>query len=381
LRNDTLSGTDLNMDMSDAGNFGLPSDRGGKDLGIFLPIGNGGWILSSTAPVLDASYAYNRDAALIAEEIGLDFIMSMAKWRGYGGVTQHWETSLDSQILMTALAVETRRVKIWTTVHTLLQNPAVTAKMIATLDQVSDGRAGLNVVPGAYRGEFEQMGAWPNDIGHDERYELATEWVQAVKRLWSEPSVTQEGRFFTLRDCRSEPKPLQKPRPFLVAAGMSTCGMRFTIEQTDAIFIGGRDDDELRSVSLHVKEMARAAGRRMRTYAMLILVIEDSDEAAAATLQLYREGFDEEAFRGMMRSYGMIDAEIGRENAFTARARSGLMAPHAEGSPQTILRRMIELMENCQLDGLMLIFPEYHSGLRRFGAEILPALRARFAIE
>ncbi len=366
------------MDTSEAGNFGLPSDRGGKDLGIFLPIGNGGWILSSTAPVLDASYAYNRDAALIAEEIGLDFIMSMAKWRGYGGVTQHWETSLDSQILMSALAVETRRVKIWTTVHTLLQNPAVTAKMIATLDQVSQGRAGLNVVPGAYRGEFEQMGAWPNDIGHDERYELATEWVQAVKRLWTEPSVTQEGRFFTLRDCRSEPKPVQKPRPFLVAAGMSERGMRFTIEQTDAIFIGGRDDDELRSVSLHAKEMARAAGRRMRTYAMLILVIEDSDEAAEATLRLYREGFDEEAFRGMMRSYGMIDAEIGRENAFTARARSGLMAPHAGGSPQTILRRMIQLMENCELDGMMLIFPEYHSGLRRFGAEILPALRAHF---
>ncbi len=366
------------MGTSDTGSFGLPSDHGGKDIGIFLPIANGGWILSSTAPVIDASYAYNRDTALIAEEIGLDFIMSMAKWRGYGGSTRHWDTALDSQILMTALAVETKRVKIWTTVQTLLQNPAVTAKMIATLDQVSHGRAGLNVVPGAYRGEFEQMGAWPNDIDHDERYELATEWIQAVKRLWTEASVTQEGRFFTLRDCRSEPKPVQKPRPFIVAAGMSERGLRFTIEQTDAIFIGGRDDEELRSVSLHAKEVAGAAGRRLRTYAMLILVIEDDDEAAEATLRLYRDGFDEEAFRGMMRSYGAIDAEIGKENSFTARARSGLMAPHAEGSPETILRRIIHLLERCELDGMMLIFPEYHSGLQRFGKEILPKLRRHF---
>ena len=59
--------------------FGLPCDTGGKDLGIFLPIANGGWILSSTTPPLDASYEYNRMAALPAEEIGLDFIMSIAK--------------------------------------------------------------------------------------------------------------------------------------------------------------------------------------------------------------------------------------------------------------------------------------------------------------
>ena len=366
------------MDTPSVDAFGLPSDHGGKDLGIFMPIANGGWILSSTAPTIDASYAYNREAALIADEIGLDFIMSMAKWRGYGGVTKHWSTALDSQILMTALAVETKRVKIWTTVQTLLQNPAVTAKMIATLDQVSNGRVGLNVVPGAYRGEFEQMGAWPVDIGHDERYELATEWIQAVKRLWTEPSVTQEGRFFTLRDCQSEPKPIQKPRPFIVAAGMSERGMRFTVEQADAIFAGGRDDDELRKVSRSAKAMALAAGRTVRTYSMLMLVIEDTDIAAEATLAHYREGFDEEAFRGMMRSYGMIDAEIGKENAFTARARSGLMAPHVEGCPDTIIRRMIHLIEDCELDGLMLIFPEYLYGLRRFGTEILPALRAHF---
>ena len=60
--------------------FGLPSDTGAKDFGIFMPIANGGWILSSTTPPIDGSYEYNRAAALLAEEIGLDFIMSMAQW-------------------------------------------------------------------------------------------------------------------------------------------------------------------------------------------------------------------------------------------------------------------------------------------------------------
>lgn len=358
--------------------FGLPSDDGSKDFGIFMPIANGGWILSSTTPVIDGSYEYNRQAALLAEEIGLDFIMSMAKFRGYGGRTEHWRSSLDSMVLMSALAAQTSRVKIWTTFHTLLQNPAVAAKMIATLDQVSHGRAGLNVVPGAFKGEFSQMGAWPDTISHDDRYELASEWLRAIKALWTEPSVTMKGKYFTLEDCHSDPKPVQKPRPFIVAAGMSERGMRFAIEETDAIFIGGRDDDELRSTSLRAKQLAREAGRRLRTYAMLILVIEDSDAEADATIERFRAGFDEEAFYGMMRSYGMIDAEIGRENAFTARARTGITAPHAAGSPATIAARMTQLIEHSDLDGMMLIFPDYQSGLARFGAEILPSLRARF---
>ena len=125
--------------------FGLPSDTGGRDFGVFLPIANGGWMLSSTTPRLDGSYALNREIAVLAEDLGLDFVMSMAKWKGYGGITEHWKYALDSQMLMAALAETTSRVKVWTTVHTLLQNPAVTAKMIATLDEISGGRAGLNM--------------------------------------------------------------------------------------------------------------------------------------------------------------------------------------------------------------------------------------------
>ena len=59
--------------------FDIPSDTGGKDIGIFLPIANGGWILSKNKPELDGSYAYNRQCAILAEEAGFDFVMSMSK--------------------------------------------------------------------------------------------------------------------------------------------------------------------------------------------------------------------------------------------------------------------------------------------------------------
>ena len=356
--------------------FGLPSDQGGKDFGVFLPIANGGWILSSTAPRLDGSYDYNRRVALLAEEGGFDFIMSMAKWRGYGGATQHWRQSLDSQILMSALAALTTRVKVWTTVHTLLQNPAVTAKMIATLDHVSGGRAGLNVVTGSYKGEFEQMRAWRDQVDHDQRYDLAEEWVSIIKRLWSEDSVTHQGRYFTMEDCQSDPKPVR--RPFLICAGTSERGMRFTATQMDAIFATGRDDAELRQISLSAKAMARDAGHRLRTYTMMTLVIGETDAEAQAQEDYIRTGFDAEACLGMMRAYGFLDSEMGRENAFVQSARSAFMTPRVTGSAETVAARLIELIESCELDGLMLVFPDYLASMPVFATEIMPRIRARF---
>ncbi len=357
---------------------GLPSDRGGKDLGVFMPMANGGWILSSTTPTLDGSYAYNRQVARLAEQGGLDFIMAMAKWRGFGGHTEHWRRSLESQLLMAALAEATQRVKVWATVHTLLQNPAVTAKMIATLDHISGGRAGLNVVTGSFKDEFEQMGAWREDVDHDQRYDLADEWVQVVKRLWTEPTVNFDGRYFQMKDCQSDPKPLAHPHPFLVCAGTSPKGMQFTVDRMDAIFLGGSDLADLTAKSRQAKAMAAASGRSIKTYSMINLVLGDTDSDAQAREARYRDGFDEGAFHGMLRAYGFLDAEIGKENAFTRKARTGFIAEHVVGAPATVSAHLIRMLNECQLDGLMLIFPDYLEGLPLFSAQILPRLRARF---
>src|SRR6201989_2892861 len=208
------------------------------EFGVFLPIANGGWIVSNTTPVLDGGWAQNRDAAIAAEQAGFDFgmavgkgggwartrepasapeqavfdfAMAMGKWRGFGGATGHWGTSLEAVTMMAGIAALTKRVKVWATLHAILHNPVVAAKMIATLDHISGGRAGLNIVAGAYRGEFEQMDAWDANLDHDARYDLTEEWTKIIKRLWREPTVNFKGKHFTFRDCVSEPKPIKQP--------------------------------------------------------------------------------------------------------------------------------------------------------------------------
>lgn len=350
----------------------LPTASAGRPIfGAFLPVANGGWIVSRTTPRLDGLWRQNLDAALAAEAAGLDFVMSMGKWRGFGGETDHWGVSLESMTMMAAIAQATSRIRIWATAHPLLHNPAVVAKMIVTLDHISGGRAGLNVAAGAYRAEFDQMGAWDEGLDHDGRYELAEEWTTLVKRLWSEPSVDFEGRFFSIRGCVSSPKPLSRPRPDLICAGMSERGLRFAVRAGDACFIGGRTAEERRAASRNARRIAADCGVETRTFMMCTIIHAETDAAAEALVERYREGVDMAAVIEMLRSWGAPPERL----TDLARSQGPFMTQTVVGSPESCAAQIRTLLDFCELDGLMLIFPDYVEGLRMFGREILPALR------
>ena len=349
----------------------------GTEYGIFLPIGNGGWIMSETAPHPDASYAYNKKAAVLAEENGFDFIMSMGKWRGYGGTTDHWGRTLESISLMSALAEATERVKVWATVHTNLFNPAMAAKMYTTMQEISGGRAGMNIVVGAYAEEFSQMGEWPAEMDHAARYRYTEEWITAVERLWTEDSVTMDGEFVHLTDCQSRPHP--QTRPTLISAGRSPAGLDMQARHCDGSFLTADDLPGLRAASDDVKARAAAQGRDIKTYSMLTVVLDETDAKAEARRKEYGRGADVEAIVNMKTSWGLpldralsMTAEHPEDQAFQTAVVSG--------SAETVTERISELVEFCGIDGLMVIFPDYHADLPVFGASVLPALRARDSV-
>jgi pyrimidine oxygenase len=351
-----------------------PAHAAGKSFGVFLPVANGGWIVSKATPRLDGLWPQNLEAALAAEAAGLDFVMSMGKWRGFGGETDHWGTSLESVTMMSAVAQATKRIKVWATVHTLLHNPAVSAKMITTLDHVSGGRAGLNIVAGAYEAEFDQMGAWNPNLDHDERYELAEEWTTIVKRLWTEHSVDFRGRYFTMKDCVSDPKPLSRPRPDLICAGMSERGLRFAVRAADICFIGGRTPEERRDATRLARDIAAEHDVTTRVFMMCTVIHAETDAKAEALAESYRNGVDMGAVVEMLRSWRAPPERLTE----LAEAHGAFMTKTVVGSPATCAAEIEAFLTYGDLDGLMLIFPDYLEGARMFGAEILPGLRRIF---
>ena len=89
------------------------------DIGVFIPIGNNGWLISTTSPQYMPSFDLNRQIMQKAEGYGLDFALSMIKLRGFGGTSEFWDHNLESFTLMAGLAAVTERIRLYASVAVL----------------------------------------------------------------------------------------------------------------------------------------------------------------------------------------------------------------------------------------------------------------------
>ncbi len=168
-----------------------------------------------TLPQIKRSWQETRAAAETFDLLGFDSV-----WLNDHllGVPMPSLPILEAWTTLSAVAAVTKRVRVGTLVSPVgFRNPALLAKMAATLDQISDGRVIVGLGCGWFQMEFEGYGyPFPPLRRRLEQLEEAT---VLIKRLWTEPQVSFEGRHFTARDAFCEPKPVQQPHPPLLIGG------------------------------------------------------------------------------------------------------------------------------------------------------------------
>jgi alkanesulfonate monooxygenase SsuD/methylene tetrahydromethanopterin reductase-like flavin-dependent oxidoreductase (luciferase family) len=173
--------------------------------------------------------------AQLADAQGFDSV-----WTGDHLMTtrgeQHRDRPLDSFTLMTAIGATTRRVRLaFATLNPSFRNPAVLAKMLATLDQITHGRVICTLGAGWFEGEYAAYDV-PFIADHDERIEQEREVVQLFKQLWTHPApetTTFEGRYVTARELAFNPAPYQQPRPPIWIGGNSATTLELVKEAAD----------------------------------------------------------------------------------------------------------------------------------------------------
>jgi len=342
------------------------------DLGIFLPNAKGGAIMADAAPPqYMPSWELNRLNAVIAEAAGFDFLLSMVKWRGFGGVTNHWDYSLESFTLMAALAAATTRIQLYASVAIPTIHPAVIAKMATTIDDISRGRFGVNIVSGWNKLEYQQMGLWQGDEYFKYRYEYATEYLEVLRKLWATGRTSHKGRFFELDDCKSLPRP-SRELP-IICAGQSERGLRFTAQHADYSFLGGQDDTlaDLGRLNAKLQGVAAEFGRKVGAYVLLTVIAEETDAAALAKRDHFVEHSDKAAMQEWARVAGL---DFSRATYKDLAVQTFMAIPYVAGSYQTVADYLDGLAEQG-LAGVCFIFPDYERDLRRLIDNILPRLR------
>lgn len=347
------------------------------EVGVFMPVFNNGWIFSKNAPQFMPSYKMLKEIGQYAESIGFDFLFSAVKWRGFGGETEAWNHTIEPVTAMSAIAAVTDRIKIIASMVPLYLHPVIAAKMAVTIDDISDGRFGINLVTGTYFDEYDQMGILPENYGNI-RYDIAQEWVDAVNLLWTQDRTDFDGKYFQLKDCENSPKPIQKPRPLMVCAGMSDRGAEFTALNADMNFLAGSTFEDLKAVALNSKAVSARLGRSNKTATVLVMIIADTDEQAEAQVAHYRDGVDIECWQNITQVYA-ADADGKMAQALIEQAKRDVFyaAQPIYGSPETVAAKLTELAEEGDIDAFLFTFPDYMEGLRRFDQEVKPAMERR----
>ena len=343
-------------------------------LGVFLPTGTQGFIITTTPPLIEPTYELNRDITLLAEEIGFDFSMSMMKHHGFGGPSRFWDEALDSLTLMAGLAGETSRIKVVATVPILAVHPAVAARQAVTINQISGGRFILNVVTGWSRTEYAQYGMWPGESHYRDRYEYATEYVQIMKDFWSTGESNFKGKYFEMHDAQCLPQPAGGHIP-IVCAGRSSRGLRFTAEMGDWSFING-NLDQFVDAKQRLDEAAAVTGRDVKALPLMHLVMGATDAEAEERFQHILDGADTEAIDRMRHDMG-LDAKSGTGGTAQAALQKDSLfvgTVPVVGSYETVARKLRELHAQGFSDGFMFQLVDYMQDLRDIAEHVMPRL-------
>ncbi len=190
------------------------------------------------------TWADTRKAARLADEAGLEFVLPIARWLGYGGETDRHGTTYETLSWASAILAATDELVVFATVHVPLVHPVFAAKACVTADHVGEGRLGLNVVSGWNLGEFDMFGA--KLLPHDERYGYTEEWLGIVRRIWSDTQpFDHQGTHFKLSKVQGKPKPWGGTHPLLMSAGSSPEGRAFAMRHVDCLFMVITDDARL----------------------------------------------------------------------------------------------------------------------------------------
>ena len=235
-------------------------------VGLFAMNCSNGLCMTTAPERWVASWDNNVDAARLADEAGVDFLLPIGRWHGYKGVTDTQGETFETLTWACGLLAVTQRASVCGTLHVRFLNPVFAAKQIVTADHIGKGRFALNIVSGWNHGEFDMFGV--DLIPHETRYEYTEEWVNIVKRIWSETEpFDHDGQWHHLKDVLGKPKPWANEFPMLISAGSSTEGRGFAARHVDCLFTSVHRKDLVADNVAGVRAIAAESGKKVQVFA------------------------------------------------------------------------------------------------------------------
>ncbi|RHW28394.1 LLM class flavin-dependent oxidoreductase [Nocardioides immobilis] len=345
-------------------------------LGLFSFNTSNAMMATSAPTSYELSWTHTKSIAQAADAMGMEVLVPVARWRGFGGDIDFAGESYETYTWAAAIAEATENIVVCSTSHVPTVSPVAAAKQAVTIDHIANGRFGLNVVMGWFRPEMEMFGGEQRE--HDIRYQFGDEWLSIVKRLWTEDEPFDvKGEYFNLKDVQGKPKPIQKPYPVLINAGSSAAGLDFSAKHVDINFIGMGSFEMGAEAVKAVRSKAAEYGRDISTMTYASIVCRDTEAEAKRDYQRLVDGIDWKSIDYLTKVFGLEgqsygDAEQVRQ--LRTQFALGWGGMTFVGTPEQVAEQFLKTSE-AGLDGIVVGFLDYLPELGHFNENIMPLLK------
>lgn len=341
----------------------------------WVPNVSGGLVVSKIKQRTSWDIDYNRKLAQIAEANGFEYALTQIRFTAsYGAEFQHEPVAFTH-----ALLAATTTLKVIAAILPGPWNPAVAAKQLATIDQLTGGRISVNIVSGWFKGEFTALGEpW---LEHDERYRRSEEFIRALKGIWTTDNFSFRGDFYRFTDYTLSPKPLQQPHPEIFQGGSSRAARDMAARVADWYFTNGDSVEGIRAQIDDVRAKATAEGRDVKVGVNAFIIARDTEEEARAVLHDIIAQADPEAvnaFGNAAKQAGKASPE-GQGNWANSTFEDLVQyndgfKTNLIGTPQQIAERIVAL-KAVGVDLILSAFLHFQEEVEYFGQNVLPLVR------
>ena len=346
-------------------------------IGLFGSNCSSGRAVTKVPERWSGSWPDNLKLARMADDVGIDFLLPIGRWKGYGGDTDYQGATLETITWAAGLLASTRRITVFGTVHAPLFNPVIAAKEMVTADHIGEGRFGLNIVVGWNEGEFEMFGVEQRE--HEDRYDYAQEWIDVIKLIWSDQEDFDfQRKYFSMKGIRGKPKPFGGTRPLMMNAGSSPTGQAFAIRNCDAFFLQASRDSlaETTQRVAAVQERARQGGREIGCYTVGVITCRPTRKEAQDYYHYsIVEHADWSAVDGILALKNISPQTVPMEEFVRKRSQyaQGMGGLPIVGDPDFVAQQLADLSK-AGLTGVGVSLVNYAQELPFFCDEVLPRL-------
>jgi pyrimidine oxygenase len=223
------------------------------------------------------------------------------------------------------------------------------------------------------------MGLWPGDAYFSRRYEYLSEYVQILRDLWETGVSNRKSEFFQMDDCRVSPRPEGDMK--IICAGQSEAGMAFSAKYADYNFCLGKGINTPTAFAPAAAKLLEAnakTGRNVTSFALVMIIADETDEAAFRKWELYKAGADDEALAWLTQQAGVDkSSDTNVRQLADPTSAVNLNMGTLVGSYANVARMLDEIDTVPGAEGVLLTFDDFVQGVEAFGTRIQPLMASR----